>query len=141
MRSLFLRVCLTVASRPVFSPTAGFHRSNLPASGWPAVIIVHGGGGTAYVDYHQKMWNKRWDTLPGPSGLSWQRLQPTVCHPERLAVNAGFPDPLWRTRQRTRRGWSYHVVCTIILAHLTDPQLSGNQSGKDGLGGHLVGQH
>ena len=86
-----------------------------PAGGWPAVVIAHGGGGTAYAKYIQ-MWNDRgyaaialdfYGKVPAPG------VPPT----EREALNKDFPDPYGAAPQAPEEEWSYHVVSAIIRAH------------------------
>lgn len=93
----------------------GVPQGKPPSGGWPAVIIAHGGGGTAYADY-VKMWNKR-----GYAAMAMdfygKAPAPGVPPSERQTVNDGFPDPYGEPAKEPEEEWSYHVVSTIILAH------------------------
>lgn len=85
-----------------------------PAGGWPAIVIAHGGGGSAYPEY-VKMWSARgyaaismdfYGTLPAAAGTP---------PGDREKVRDGFP---WGTvAENPTEEWTYHVVSTIILAH------------------------
>jgi len=91
----------------------------VPASGWPAIVIAHGGGGTAYPDY-VKMWNSRgyaaiamdfYGTLPPTGAVAWVSMPIKA----RQAVEDGFPYGT-PAKDRTEE-WTYHVVSQIVLAH------------------------
>jgi dienelactone hydrolase len=90
-----------------------------PVGGWSAIVIAHGGGGTAYPEY-VKMWNSRgyaaiamdlYGKLPfskgNPSGL--------VPLESRETVEDGWPHGT-KANNRTEE-WQYHAVSQIVLAH------------------------
>ena len=86
-----------------------------PAGGWPAIVIAHGGGGTAYPDY-VKMWNARGYAaiamdFYGKLPYVGRRLEPG----ERQSVEDGFPYGT-AAKDRTEE-WTCHVVSQIVLAH------------------------
>jgi len=85
-----------------------------PPGGWPAIVIAHGGGGTAYAKY-VKMWNSR-----GYAAIAmdlYGKVPAPGVHPtERQAINDGFPDPYGAPAKTPAEEWSYHVVSAIILA-------------------------
>ena len=86
-----------------------------PTGGWPAIVIAHGGGGTAYPDY-VKMWNDRGYAaiamdFYGKLPYVGQRLEPEA----RQSVEDGFPYET--TANDPTEEWTYHVVSQIVLAH------------------------
>lgn len=85
-----------------------------PAGGWPAIVIAHGGGGSAYPEY-VKMWNARgyaaismdlYGSLPVAAGT------PPA---DREKVRDGFP--YGTVAENPTEEWTYHVVSTIVLAN------------------------
>lgn len=91
----------------------GTPQAPAPAGGWPAIVIAHGGGGTAYAKY-VTMWNSRgyaaiamdfYGKLPAPG------VKPA----ERQAVEDGFP--YGTPAKDPTEEWTYHVVSQIVLAH------------------------
>lgn len=92
----------------------GVPKGTPPSGGWPAIVIAHGGGGTAYAEY-VKMWNSR-----GYAAIAmdlYGKVPALGVHPtERQAINEGFPDPYGAPAKEPTEEWSYHVVSAIILA-------------------------
>jgi len=85
-----------------------------PVGGWPAIVIAHGGGGSAYPDY-VRMWNARgyaaismdlYGSLPVAAGT------PPA---DREKVRDGFP--YGTVAENPTEEWSYHAVSTIVLAN------------------------
>jgi len=85
-----------------------------PAGGWPAIVIAHGGGGSAYPEY-VKMWNARgyaaismdlYGSLPVAAGTP-----PT----DREKVRDGFP--YGTEAENPTEEWTYHAVSSIVIAH------------------------
>ena len=96
----------------------------MPAGGWPAVVLAHGGGGTAYASY-VRTWNSwgyaaiamdRYGKLPRlyTSGADGRRER--VPKDERPSLTDGHPI-LGNTDADKTRTWNYHSVCQIVLAH------------------------
>jgi dienelactone hydrolase len=95
-----------------------------PPGGWPAVVLAHGGGGTAYASY-VKTWNSwgyaaiamdRYGKLPklyvtGPDGKKQRVLKQ-----DRPGVDGGHPILSNASSDQTET-WNYHSVCQIVLAH------------------------
>lgn len=92
----------------------GVPKGTPPPGGWPAIVIAHGGGGTAYAEY-VKMWNSR-----GYAAISmdlYGKVPAPGVHPtERQLLNEGFPDPYGDAPKAPHDEWSYNVVSAIILA-------------------------
>jgi dienelactone hydrolase len=108
----------------------------------PAMVLIHGGGGTAFADW-VKLWNKRgyaaiaMDTcgaVPVGSYSKWQR------HPQ------GGP-PGWggfaQVDEPMTDQWTYHAVADVILAHSflrSLPEVDTGRIGVTGIswGGYLT---
>ena len=113
-----------------------------PGERLPAMVLVHGGGGTAFSDW-VKLWTSRgyaaiaMDTcgcVPKGAYGNWQRHE-----------NAGPPG--WggfdMIDQPIADQWTYHAVADAILAHSlirTFPQVDPNRIGVTGIswGGYLT---
>lgn len=93
-----------------------------PAAGkFPAVVLVHGGGGTAYRDWVGK-WNAHGFAAialglegqtdrrrpDGPPGAAWQRH--AWAGPARTGIYGDSAEPL-------ADQWMYHAVADVVLAH------------------------
>ena len=92
-----------------------------PAGGWPAVVCVHGGGGTAFAE-----WVRRWNQqgyaaismdleghLPvreNPADPKSPRIPTAHPGPERVGVFNDFAEPI-------EEQWYYHAVAQVVLAH------------------------
>lgn len=92
----------------------------VPDGGWPAVVCVHGGGGTAFNDWVQK-WNEHGYAaismdLEGhfPIRIAKEGRGPRVPTkypgPKRVGVFGDFEEPI-------EEQWYYHAVSQVILAH------------------------
>jgi len=92
----------------------------VPEGGWPAVVCVHGGGGTAFNEWVQK-WNDHGFAaismdLEGHFPLRKQgekkepRIPTAYPGPSRVGVFGDFDLPL-------EQQWYYHAVTQVILAH------------------------
>jgi len=117
-----------------------------PAGGWPAVVCVHGGGGTAFDEWVRK-WNERGYAaismdLEGhyPIRESEQPRGPRVPTENpglhRLGIFKNYDDPI-------QKQWYYHAVAQAILAHSlirSFPEVNPEQIGVTGIswGGTLT---
>jgi dienelactone hydrolase len=92
----------------------GVPEGEAPAGGWPAIVLVHGGGGTAYPQY-VKWWNQHGyaaismdleGRLPGQAG------GPVFDEggPSRNNMFGDIDKPL-------DEQWFYHCIPQVILAH------------------------
>ena len=106
-----------------------------PEGGWPAVVCVHGGGGTAFNEWIQK-WNDHGFAaismdLEGhfpvrkPGESIGPRISTPYPGPSRVGVFDDYDLPL-------EQQWYYHAVAQVILAHSlirsfpeVNPQLTG----------------
>ncbi|MCM8534307.1 MAG: prolyl oligopeptidase family serine peptidase [Lentisphaeraceae bacterium] len=122
-------------------------KGTAPEGGWPAVICVHGGGGTAF-DAWVKIWNSHGYAaismdLEGHLPLKKNkgevksgRLSTPNPGPARDGVFHDFEKPV--TNQ-----WYYHAVTQIILAHSlvrSFPEVNPDKTGIIGVswGGNLT---
>ena len=107
----------------------------VPDGGWPAVVCVHGGGGTAFNEWVQK-WNEH-----GYAAISMDleghfpiriasegrgsRVPTEYPGPKRVGVFGDFEEPI-------EEQWYYHAISQVILAHSlirsfpeVNPELTG----------------
>jgi dienelactone hydrolase len=98
----------------------GTPKGQVPESGWPAVVCVHGGGGTAF-DAWVKKWNEKGYAaismdleghLPLKTGkkAKGSRLKTPHPGPSRKGVFNDYEKPI-------DEQWYYHAVAQITLAH------------------------
>ena len=92
-----------------------------PSGKVPGVVLVHGGGGTAFKEWVQK-WNEQGfaaisiavegqtdERIPGaPPGAQWQRH--ATAGPARHGIYGDSAEPL-------ANQWMYHAVADTVLAH------------------------
>ncbi|WDE95354.1 acetylxylan esterase [Lentisphaera profundi] len=115
-----------------------------PEGGWPAVVCVHGGGGTAF-----PQWVKKWNEhgyaaismdLEGhiPLNLTGKKgRQPTPNPgPSRIGVFHDFDKPI-------KEQWYYHAMAQIMIAHSlirSFPEVNADKTGLTGIswGGNLT---
>ncbi len=117
----------------------------MPEGGWPAVVCVHGGGGTAFADWVKK-WNEHGFAaismdLEGHYPLkkstgSKERLETPNPGPVRVGVFNDFDKPI-------EEQWYYHAVCQVIVAHSlirSFPEINAEKIGITGIswGGTLT---
>lgn len=109
---------------------------------WPAMVLVHGGGGTAFYQWVQ-LWNKRgyaaiaMDTcgsVPRGEYNKWER------DPQGGPPGWGGLDQI---DQPVEDQWSYHAVADVILAHSlirSFPEVDAERVGLTGIswGGYLT---
>lgn len=96
----------------------GVPEGETPSGGWPGIVLVHGGGGTAYPEY-VKWWNRHGYAaitmdLEGHLPDRDKKTQ------DRPAV--GTPGPsradMWDDIEKPiDEQWFYHCISQIILAH------------------------
>ena len=124
----------------------GVPEGTAPIVGWPAVVCVHGGGGTAF-DSWVKLWNEHGYAaismdLEGhypvkkASDGSGPRMSTENPGPSRVGVFGDFA-------KRLDEQWYYHAVSQVILAHSlirTFPDVNENKIGITGIswGGTLT---
>jgi len=110
-----------------------------PEGGWPAVVCVHGGGGTAFDVWVQK-WNDHGYAaismdLEGhfPKGSGARMENPGL---KRLGIFKNYQDPI-------EEQWYYHAVAQAIQAHSlirSFPEVNADKIGITGIswGGTLT---
>ena len=80
---------------------------------FPAVVLVHGGGGTAFKEWAE-LWAKR--------GYAAIAMDLAGCGPERKRLADGGPgqsdeEKFGAIDQPAQDQWTYHAVANVILAH------------------------
>ncbi|MHC4641793.1 MAG: alpha/beta hydrolase family protein [Planctomycetota bacterium] len=80
---------------------------------FPAVVLVHGGGGTAFKEWVQ-LWAKR--------GYAAIAMDLAGCGPDRKRLADGGPgqghdDKFDTIGEPVQNQWTYHAVANVILAH------------------------
>jgi dienelactone hydrolase len=117
-----------------------------PEGGWPAVVCVHGGGGTAF-DIWVQMWNDHGYAAismdleghyPSASADNRRGRRPPTENPglRRLGIFENYQDPI--TEQ-----WYFHAVAQAIQAHSlirSFPEVNADKIGITGIswGGTLT---
>jgi dienelactone hydrolase len=108
----------------------------------PAMVLVHGGGGTAFADW-VRLWNKR-----GYAAIAMDNCGnvPGGDHGQRPRHEMGGP-PGWggfdQIDQPVEDQWTYHAVADVILAHSllrSRPEVDADRIGMTGIswGGYLT---
>lgn len=134
---------VTHVGRPVkvfayYSAPAG----KIPVGGWPAVVLAHGGGGTAYASY-VKTWNSwgyaaismdRYGKLPKLYVTGADGKRERVRKENRPSLEGGHPILPVDSADRTET-WNYHSVCQIVLAHSLIRSYKGINPDRIGLVG------
>ncbi len=82
-------------------------------TGFPGVVLVHGGGGTAF---------KEWAELWAQRGYAAIAMDLAGCGPERKRLADGGPgqsdeEKFGAIDQPVQNQWTYHAVADVILAH------------------------
>ncbi len=111
----------------------------MPKGGWPAVVCVHGGGGTAF-DKWVKIWNEHGyaaismdleghypikDSING----EWQRIPTENPGCERVGTFLDF-------ELSVQDQWYYNAVAHVVLAHTlicSFPEVNANKTGITGI--------
>lgn len=113
-----------------------------PGEKVPGIVLVHGGGGTAFADW-VRLWNKR-----GYAAIAMDTCgsQPGGVHNQRPRHDLGGP-PGWggfdQVDQPPEDQWAYHAVADVILAHSllrSRPDVDATRIGLTGIswGGYLT---
>lgn len=109
-----------------------------PASGWPAVVCVHGGGGTAFADWVQEWVNHGYAAIsmdlegrvPGPAS---HRPEGRTLTPAPGPVRDGvFNDCELPVEEQ----WFYHAVAQVVRAHSllrSFPEVDAQRTGVTGI--------
>ena len=113
-----------------------------PGEKVPAMVLVHGGGGTAFAEW-VRLWNKR-----GYAAIAMDTCgcTPGGEHSKRPRHELGGP-PGWggfdQIEQPAQDQWTYHAVADVILAHSllrSRPEVDAERIGITGIswGGYLT---
>jgi len=115
----------------------GVPEGKAPDGGWPAVVLVHGGGGTAYPEY-VKWWNQRGYAaismdleghLPVAANSKGERPAFAEGGPSRNGMFGDIDKPL-------QEQWFYHCVPQVVLAHSlirSFPEINPQKTGVVGV--------
>ncbi|MCM2373946.1 alpha/beta hydrolase family protein [Aporhodopirellula aestuarii] len=121
-------------------------KGTAPAEGWPAVVCIHGGGGTAF-DEWVNLWNEHGYAaismdLEGHLPISKTkdsrrpRLSTDNPGPSRDGVFGDYAKPI-------QQQWYYHAVAQVVIAHSlirSFPEVNAEKIGVTGIswGGTLT---
>ena len=105
----------------------------------PAVVLVHGGGGTAFAEW-AKLWASR--------GYAAIAIDLAGCGPERMPLEDGGPgqghdQKFGKIDRPLSEQWTYHAVANVISAHsllLSMPEVDPHRTAIIGIswGGYLT---
>ena len=116
----------------------GFPSAPMPEGGYPAVILVHGGGGCAFFEWVE-YWNGKGYAAIAPDFYAQQygsyKLQNGKApkNPDGGPVDSGS---FRNTAEDYKDSWVYHSVYNIISAHnilLSDERVNENKTGLTGI--------
>jgi len=124
-------------------PTRVFAYYGRPAEGdgpFPGMVLVHGGGGTAFPE---------WATLWAERGYAAIAMDFSGCGPNRQRLADGGPDQGHEqkfadfTDDRLGHMWTYHAVAAVIRGHsllASRPEVDADRIGITGIswGGYLT---
>jgi len=106
---------------------------------FPAVVLVHGGGGTAF---------KEWAALWARRGYAAISMDLAGCGPDRKRLAEGGPgqsdqEKFCAIDQPIENQWTYHAVANVILAHSlirSLPEVDAGRTAVTGIswGGYLT---
>ncbi len=108
---------------------------------FPAMVLVHGGGGTAFA---------QWATLWAKRGYAALAMDLGGCGPERKRLADGIPDQghpekfrRFATDDQAKRLWTYHAVAAVIRGHSllrAREEVDAQRTGLTGIswGGYLT---
>ena len=96
-----------------YASPATLEAKNVVENSYPAVVLVHGGGGTAFKEWAE-LWAKR--------GYAAIAMDLAGCGPDRKRLADGGPDQSDKEKfgaidQSPHDQWTYHAVANVILAH------------------------
>jgi dienelactone hydrolase len=103
----------------------------VPPGGWPAVVLVHGGGGTAFADF-VKIWNS-WGYAAISMDLYGNLPHLSVKWEERPHLDGGWT--MGENFTNRDESWQYHSIAQIVLAHSLIRSLPGVNPEKTGVVG------
>jgi len=96
-----------------YASPATLEAKSVGEKAYPAVVLVHGGGGTAFREWAE-LWAKR--------GYAAIAMDLAGCGPERKRLADGGPGQSDKEKfgaidEPARDQWTYHAVANVILAH------------------------
>jgi len=115
----------------------GVPEGKAPECGWPAIVLVHGGGGTAYPQY-VKWWNQHGYAaismdleghLPVQASSTGERPAFSEGGPSRVGMFGDIDKPL-------AEQWFYHCIPQVVLAHSlirSFPEINPQKTGLIGV--------
>jgi len=122
-----------------YASPATLEAKNAGEKVFPAVVLVHGGGGTAFKEWAE-LWAKR--------GYAAIAMDLAGCGPDRKRLADGGPDQSDEEKfgaidQSPQEQWTYHAVANVILAHSlirSFKEVDANRTAVTGIswGGYLT---
>jgi len=122
-----------------YASPATLNGKDVEAGCFPAVVLVHGGGGTAF---------KEWVQLWAGRGYAAIAMDLAGCGPDRKRLPDGGPgqsheDKFGTIDEPVQNQWTYHAVANVILAHSlvrSFEEVSTNHTAVTGIswGGYLT---
>ena len=96
-----------------YASPATLEANTIAKNPFPAVVLVHGGGGTAF---------KQWVNLWAERGYAAIAMDLGGCGPDRKRLTDGGPgqtdnEKFGAIDQPVKNQWTYHAVVNVILAH------------------------
>lgn len=115
----------------------GVPEGKAPAGGWPAIVLVHGGGGTAYPEY-VKWWNQHGYAAISMDLEGHLPVQANI-NGERPAFDEGGPcrnNMFGDIDKPLSEQWFYHCIPQVVLAHsliCSFPEVNPQKTGLIGV--------
>lgn len=107
----------------------GFPAGASAAAPVPAVVLVHGGAGTAFAEWVE-LWNR--------AGYAAIAMDTEGRYPDQTTQGLGGPsnDQLYTAKYSIEEQWMYHAVSAVMKAEsllLADPRVNAKQTGICGI--------
>lgn len=116
----------------------GYPSSPMPDGGYPAVVLVHGGGGCAFYEWVE-YWNGKGYVAIAPDFYAQQYGSYALQNGKAPKNPYGGPvdsGSFRNTAENYRDSWIYHSIYNIISAHnilLEDERVNGEKTGLTGI--------
>lgn len=116
----------------------GVPSSPMPEGGYPAVVLVHGGGGCAFYEWVE-YWNGKGYVAIAPDFYGQQYGSYSLQNGKAPKNPNGGPSDsgsFGSTAETCKESWTYHSVANIMLAHnilLADERVNDEKIGLTGI--------